>query len=373
MTHRTKLLLLIPHLGGGGAERVTEQLARRLDPRDFDIHLCLIAKDSHGAKYIPRWVQIHRFECKRVRNACFRLLHLICVEKPDVVLSNMAHLNFLLLLIKPLLPIRTRVLVRQNTTASSVAQSWFSRLPYRHLYSRADAILCQSEAMAADLATTFSIPSEKLKVLANPIDVSAIRTACVTNPPLANPQTAGPRLLTVSRLGREKGIDLLLRAMPRITQQYPHAHLTILGTGPETSALFRLAAELNLEAAVSFPGYRDHLAGYYAEATLFVLPSRYEGMPNALLEAAAAGLPLAATPCSAGLCELLRNVPGTWLSPNISAESLAETILAAISQLPAPPNPPQRFHHAFLSNFETRTAIAAFAALIQQHAAQAQS
>jgi glycosyltransferase involved in cell wall biosynthesis len=364
MAQRIKLLLLIPHLGGGGAEQVTAQLARHLNPQHFEIHLCLIGEDRPGTKSIPRWVHIHRLHRRRVRHAWLPLVQLIRAEKPDVILSGMAHLNFLILLLKPLLPRRTCILVRQNTTASSVAKTWLYRLAYRHLYRRAHTIVCQSSAMASDLAAAFALPAAKLKVAANPIDVKVIQAACAVCH-RGTPPDSWPRLLTVGRLAPEKGIDLLLHVLQEVKQIHPQVHLQILGVGREESALRQLSIELNIADAVTFAGHHDNPPDFYTEATLFVLPSRYEGMPNALLEAAAAGLPLVATPCSAGLCELLQNAPGTWLANAISAESLAQTILAAIEALHTQPH---RFDHTFLTPFETSTAVAAYASLIEEAA-----
>ena len=372
MKQRTKLLLLIPHLGGGGAEQVTAQLARHLDPQRFEIHLCLVSCDHPGAKPIPRWVQVHRLHRKRVRYAWFQLIRLIRAERPDVILSGMAHLNFLILLLKPFLPTSTRILVRQNTTASAAAPTSLSRLLYRRLYPRADAVLCQSDAMATDLTANFAVATDKLKVVSNPINVQAIRAASASVSQSNWPAKATPRLLFAGRLAAEKGLDLLLHAMCEVQQQHPRVHLTILGAGPEEARLRQLSLNLNLETAVSFPGYKKNLSDFYAHATLFVLPSRYEGLPNALLEAAAAGLPLAATPCSAGLSNLLQNAPGTWLAQSITVESIARTILEALAVLTSSSQPekesPQRFHHAFLAPFETCNAIAVYEAIIESSA-----
>ena len=297
MKQPIKLLLLIPHLGGGGAERVMAQLARHLDTMRFEVHLGLIAQDFPGAEELPSSVRVHRLDCERVRRAGPALLRLVRAIQPDAILSGMAHLNFLVLLLKPLLPRHTRLLVRQNTTASSAANSWFKQLPYRWLYPRADKILCQSQAMADDLSDRFAIPPDKLAVLANPIDIhpNLAEPVGVTS---VWPEDAWPRLLTVGRLSPEKGIDLLLGAMPLILGRYPKACVAILGSGPEELALRKLSDELHLGGAVNFTGHRENLADFYAGTTLFVQPSRYEGMPNALLEAAAARLPIVATPCS---------------------------------------------------------------------------
>jgi glycosyltransferase involved in cell wall biosynthesis len=203
--------------------------------------------------------------------------------------------------------------------------------------------------------------------------MQAIRAACASYHG-KGPVDTWPRLLSIGRLAQEKGMDLLLQALPEVQRQYPQVHLKILGDGPQEAKLKQLCVELNLETAVTFTGYRQDLAGFYTEATLFVLPSRYEGLPNALLEVAAAGLPLAATPCSAGLCDLLHGAPGTWLAQDISAKSLARAILSALAALAGPPggqrDEPQRFHHAYLAPFEIGNAIAAYANLIESEAAE---
>jgi glycosyltransferase involved in cell wall biosynthesis len=368
MIQRTKLFLIIPHLGGGGAERVTEQLARHLDPEQFETHLCLITRESYSTQPIPRWIQVHRLQRSRVRHAWFQIVRLIRSEQPDVILSGMAHLNFLILLLKPLMHSRVRILVRQNTTASAAAQDRLTRLLYRFLYPWAHGIICQSPAMAADLAANFGIARSKLTVLANPVPIAAIRAAARTahNAPESDPPS-WPRLIAVGRLSKEKGMDLLLSALPKVREHYPRLHLKIFGSGPEEAALREQAVQLDIASAVTFAGYSNRLFAAYPEATLFVLPSRYEGVPNALLEAAAADLPLVTTPCSTGVTDLLENAPGAWLASAVSSEALAETLLTALTALQQAPG---RFEHAFLAPFEARTSVASYAAILQNSASQ---
>jgi len=354
MKQRIKLLLTVPHLGGGGAERVIALLARHLDPERFEIHLALVTADAPGAEPPPLHVIVHRLNTTRVRKAWFPLLRLVRAERPDVILSGMAHLSFLLLLLKPLLPPRTRILVRQNTTASAASSSWLTRLAYRWLYRYADSIICQSQAMVDDLSISFGIPDQVLSVLANPI----------MRPAMQQPvQHSASHLLCVGRLSREKGADLLLHALASVRKIHPQIHLTILGTGPEETTLHAMTTLLGLDNAVTFAGYADPTR-YFAEATLFVLPSRYEGMPNALLEAAAAGLPVVATPCCDGVVDLLRDAPGCWLTAAITPQAIAETILTALNELQTTGNP--GFEHSFLAPFELIPAIAAYAALIDE-------
>src|SRR5579859_875556 len=372
MKQRIRLLLLIPHLGGGGAERVAAILSQRLNPQQFDIHLALISKDGPGAEALPPWVTVHRFGLHRVRQSWLRLIRLIRTERPDVILSSMAHLNFLLLLLKPLLPRQTPIIVRQNSTASTAARNTLDRFLYRQLYPRADAIICQSQAMADDLAAYFQIAQQKLIVLLNPIDIDSIRNQAQAANADNKMQSIEPHqhhLLAIARLFREKGIDLLLDALATLKKNHPRITLSILGAGIEEAQLRLQCKQLRIESQVEFCGFTSRLGLHHAQAHIFVLPSRHEGIPNALLEAAAAGLPIVATPCSTGVAELLLNQPGTWLAASVSAESLAKSIAAALAAL----NGVRRFDHTFLAPFETKTSIAAYETLITRIAGAAPS
>ncbi len=374
MSLKIKLLLLIPHLGGGGAEQVTAQLALHLDPHRFDIHLATVSPDQSGVPLLPSGVAVHRLNRQRVRRAWRQIVRLIRDLQPDVLFSGMAHLSFLVLALRPLLPRHTQILIRQNTTASAAATARLHRLAYRALYPSADGVICQSQAMADDLSRHFSIPRSKCWILSNPVDVLSIRTAAQSARSKLPPQLlSAPRLLCVARFSHEKGLDLLLHALVDVLRTFPAASLTVLGNGPLQSDLQDLARDLGIEHAVSFPGFSSDLSLHYAPSTLFVLPSRYEGMPNALLEAAAAELPIVTTPASRGLSDLLRGQSGIWLTASITAESIAETILLALKTLQSTCPAPALFDHSFLAPFETSQSIAAYSACFEETAAKARA
>ena len=325
---------MIPHLGGGGAEQVMALLARGLSREKYEVHLGLITQCTAEPGAAPSWVTVHALGAARVRAGAGRLLRLIWQLRPNVILSGIAHLNFLVLLLKPLFPRRTRLLVRQNGTASSALAygglPWYTRLLYRVLYRHADRVICQSRAMAADLADVLGTGRDLIRILPNPLDLEAIHAA--GNEP--NRWTGpGPNLLAVGRLSSEKGFDLLLEAMPRVRAQFPGAQLTILGAGHEEAALKAACENLHLSSSVRFAGHVKNPFAYYPGATLFVLSSRHEGMPNALLEALAGGLPVVATPASGGVIDLLQHRPRSWVAREASAAALAETLLVALGEL----------------------------------------
>lgn len=344
MSSIPRVMLLIPHLGGGGAEQVTALLARGLSPEKYELHLGLVTQTEAGETGLPPWVKVHGLGARRVRSGAFALLRLIRTVRPDVILSNMAHLNFLVLLLRPLFPQDARVLVRQNGTLSAMLSAggvpWYTRLLYKFLYRRADTVICQTHAMADDLAGEIGLARNMVAVLPNPIDFDRI-VAAQSAPALW--QGAGPHLLAIGRLAPEKGFDLLIEAFAALRKRFAAAELVIAGAGTERAVLAEQCRALGVERAVRFPGYLECPYAYYPGATLFVLSSRQEGMPNALLEAAAAGLPLVATPASGGIVELLQGRPGAWLAPEISAAALEQTLIAALSAL----RPGKRFCRQF--------------------------
>ena len=362
MIQRPRILLLIPHLGGGGAEKVFALLAQNLSREKYELHLGLATQAAVPANLFPPGITIHALGAPRVRSAAFRLAALIRHLRPRVILSGMYHLNFLVLLLRPFFPRPIRILIRQNGTVSSALAFGnaprYTRLLYRSLYRHADKVICQSAAMAGDLAHELSVDPARLTALPNPIDVDAIRL--VMKQGTSQSSGPGPHLLAVGRLSREKGFDLLLEALHSVHQRFSTADLTIAGAGPEECSLKCLCRDLGLDSSVRFTASMAEPAALFAGASVFVLSSRQEGMPNALLEAAAGGLPIVAFPASGGIVDLLRNQPGTWLASEISAAALAASLLQAINAL----RPAERFAHPFIDPFRIDRAIQGYEAAI---------
>jgi glycosyltransferase involved in cell wall biosynthesis len=360
--NRPRVLLLIPHLGGGGAERVMSYLANGLSPDKYDLHLGIITDSDPGPFKLSPCVTVHCLAASRVRSSSLRLLSLLRRLQPQLILSGMFHLNFLILLLRPFLPRETRVLIRQNGTVSSALAfgdtPTCTRILYKFLYPHADQIICQSSSMAEDLARALSIPEEQITVVPNPVDIEAIRATA--RPGQKSGPASSPHLLAIGRLSPVKGFDLLLDALAIVKSGYPGARLSIIGSGPQEAFLRAMCACLGLASSVRFLGEVSQPANYFADASLFVLSSRHEGMPNALLEAAAAGLPLVAVPASGGVVDLLHKQKGAWLAASVSSAALAESLLAALQVL----EPGKRFVHHFIEPFRLENSILAYEELI---------
>jgi glycosyltransferase involved in cell wall biosynthesis len=340
-----RILLLSPRLGGGGAQHVMALVARGLSQERFEVHLALVRAADAAGGAVPPWVKLHALGAGRTRTAAFSLLRLVWRLRPRVILSGAPEISFLVLLLRPLFPSETHVLVRQNATVSAVLAHGgvprYTRLLYRLLYPRADRVICQSHAMAEDLARETGTRRDQIAVLPNPIDLEGI-LAALDRP--ADWSGEGPHLLAAGRLAPEKGFDLLIEALARVRERFPGTDLTIAGSGRELAALQALCRAKNLEHSVRIAESVATPYAFFQGAALFVLSSRYEGMPNVLLEAAAAGLPLVATPASGGVVDLLRGRQGVWIAKDVSAAALADALILALEKL----HPGERYHHEFL-------------------------
>ena len=350
---RARLLLLIPHLGGGGAEHVIHTLARCLSPEKYEIHLGLITQPCPSAQDLPPWVAIHGLNSSRVRLGGWKLLRLLWRIRPHVVLSGMAHLNLLVLLLRPLFLQNTPIIVRQNGSLSAtLAPGPFAiRRLYRFAYRRASLIICQTHSMSEELQKELGIPVSNLQVLPNPVDIHRIRASCQTTQ--NHWSGPGPNLLAVGRLVPEKGFDLLIEAFSRLHREFPQAQLVIAGAGPCEFKLKLQCSSLGIEDHVKFAGQIASPAIYFRGASVFVLSSREEGLPNALLEAAAAGLPIVSLPSSRGIADLLREKQGVWLGDEISTDAFESALRAALSSI----KPLERFPHPWIHAFDLDPAI----------------
>jgi glycosyltransferase involved in cell wall biosynthesis len=182
-------------------------------------------------------------------------------------------------------------------------------------------LICVSQSVA-EFYRQRGFPPEKLQVIPNGIDVTRWQ-----NQPAADLQAlgvpSGRRVFVfVGRLDKQKGLDRLFPQLPWIFDQLPQHDLLLIGEGPLSALLQSLAKRLGVAPRVHFAGWRSPIGPILAAADLLVLPSRWEGMPNVVLEAMACGKPLISTRV-AGVLELLGE-SGTTQSEDIDdCESFA--------------------------------------------------
>ncbi len=336
-----KVLFFIPSLKGGGAERVMVEILRSVDHERIEPVLILLEpyENSPFKEYLPPEIKVIVVDrssdapLNKVRQYA-GFIRTVFGEKPHLIMSMLTHCNIMAASLK--LIYRIRVIICEHITVSEVIKTkeggrmlWFST---RHLikifYRFADKIVAVSEGIKANLVEEFNIPPHKTEVLYNPIDLGRISELSKVSVEHVFFKERVPVLLSVGRLVPQKGFDILLKAFRKVLEEMD-ARLIILGGGQGKEPLLRLAGDLAITGKVSFAGFQENPYKFMSKADIFVLPSRYEGLPMVILEAMACGAPVVSSDCKSGPREILQDGRHGVLVPVEDVDALS----AAISRL----------------------------------------
>lgn len=336
LINKIHILFVVPNLLAGGSQRVMVNLVNALDRKHFIPKLTVVRSDDS-----PFWTDIKQDVAvinlgkKRVRHGLIALLRLIRKESPDIVFSTLGYLNLSLIVLKPFFPKGTKLIVREANTPSAYLKSVeypriFSFF-YKKLYPHADKIVCQSDSMKNDLINNFYVPDQKIKHIYNPINVNKIKSLAAIN---GNPLKINKiNIISAGSLTYQKGFDILIKAFQLVHKKRPNFELTIIGEGKEKKNLKKLTEVLKIDKYTKFVGFQSNPFVWFKHADLFVSSSRWEGLPNVVLEALACGTPVIATKCSGGTIEIIKEEINGWLVNPNDPTSLAEKILNAYENI----------------------------------------
>lgn len=308
--NKNRLLMVIPSLRGGGAERVFAILAGGLSSIGLDVHLALAQREGAWLSRLSKSVSVHDLEAPRVRQAAWPIWKLVRRIRPQCVLSTISHINVVVGLVRVAFPGNTRVVMRESTSmllSDDLPRSRPSAVQ-KAAYRAADRIICLSDEMRDGIHQRFGIPLDRLTRIYNPIDSTGPETDSRAGSPSPFPSTPGPHLLSIGRLDPSKGFDRLIAAFPECLRKHPAATLTIIGDGPDRRPLEAQVRSLGLDQRVAMPGFDPQIHRWLQHADLFVLASRFEGLPNVLLEAIDASCPVAVLEHPGGSREVLRRI-----------------------------------------------------------------
>lgn len=293
MTSPVPVAIVLPDLGGGGAQRVMLTLAGGLDPARFAVRLIVIGGSQVFAGQVPRGIAIENLGAGRLLAGLPRLIRTLRRLQPRIVVSVMGYLNLSLLAVRPMLGRDVQVVIREANVLSATEDALPAWLPtrrlYRMLYPRAAAIVAPTKDIAEGIVREAPPTICRVTTLQNPVDESGLRKSVA---PFARTAGSGLILVAAGRLTKQKGFDRLIAMMPSLP---PDTRLTIFGEGPDRAALEAQIESLSLRDRVTLPGFSAALPAAIAGADLFVLPSRWEGLPNVVLEALALGTPVVAS------------------------------------------------------------------------------
>lgn len=326
---------MLTELVGGGAERSMLSVIDALDRTRFDPVLILFEQRLEheppagvALRVLPRR---GLFAPGRLLSRVRHLARLIRRERLDLIVSFLIGPNIVATAaagragVPVVVGERSApriVLSRENRQLS---KRWIWSCLVRWIYPRASAILANTEGAKHELTAFLRVPPERVMVVPNAVDVDRIQR--LAQEPLDEPRLTGngPILVHVGRFTHAKNHDMLLQAFAEIRAQRP-ATLVLVGGGEDEARVKALCRGLGLDEDVVFVGFTRNPYKYLARATVSVLTSRFEGLPNALLEAMALGIPIVSTACPFGPIELLGDGRCGELTPVGDAAAFARAV-----------------------------------------------
>ena len=285
----TRILYVITELDPGGAEKALHSLVARLDRERFAPEVACLSGDGEVGRWIEaEGVAVHRLHLRawNAPLAAVRLWRLMRRGQFDLVHTFLFHANVLGRLATRLAAIPAVV----SSVRVEEPRRWHQLLN-RLTWRLADRIVCVSKSTAEFFCRACGAASGRVIAIPNGVDTERYRPTDRPPAPIQDPV----RIVSVGRLDPQKGYDVLIEAARICTERDMVFETTIAGDGPERAALQQQIDAAGLADTVRLVGRSDDVPVLLASSDLFVSSSRWEGMPNAVLEAMATGLPVVAT------------------------------------------------------------------------------
>lgn len=316
--------VVLENLRCGGVQRVITTVAALLARSSYRVCIVTLADDADDFFELDaavRRIVVHKPRASE--GPWLRLLadwrHIVSIRRAirqsgsPVVMTTKPKMHLLVIFACIGLPVR--VVIREPGPSALPLDP--QNLLRRRIYGRAAVVAANSQRAIRNL-TPYIHPS-KLVYLPNPLLMER-------QPP--DGDAPARTVLTVGRLHEQKGHDVLLRAFALVHREHPDWRLRLAGDGPLAGELRALAEQLGIQAHVEWLGATRDARACYAAADIFVLASRYEGTPNTLLEAMAAGRAVVVS--DAGGSELVTHGENGLVTPVEDHAALAEALLTLI-------------------------------------------
>ncbi len=344
---RCRVLLMASSLQGGGSERQTLLLLRHLDRDRFEPQLYLTHRTGELLREVPNDVPVSTFDDlpasrslylpgRILRQQTGHLRQLLARDSIDVVYDRTFHMTLIAGPATRALGIpRVSTIVSPPDRMLPMMERRFVWLKHRRLkraYSESARVIAVSDQAAASAERYYRLPPGRVEVMYNPVDLVSLRSAAQQESP--PPRDDRPTLVCVGRMTAEKGHRDLLQALSLTEARWPASvpplRVWLIGGGPLRDELESFWNSGSRHHEVRFLGANSNAAPAIAAADALVLPSRFEGMPNVVLEAMGLGTPVIATRAG-GTCELEQETSiAFWAEPSQPA-TLADAILRFIA------------------------------------------
>lgn len=307
-----RIALFIRSMNGGGAQRAMVRYANGFAQAGYAVDVLTLVADGPFREELALNVSVIALKSARILSATIEIAAYLARVKPTAMMVTEPACNVAAILARSLALSSTRLVVREGLFPSIAAKESpykATRTAYRlapWVYPRADVIVAIADDMADDLAAFIKVPRSRVTTIGvNPVVTDALHAAAVE--PVEHPwfrEGEPPVVLGVGRLEDQKDFGTLIRAFDLVRAERV-CRLLILGDGTRRGELNELRARSAYSADIELRGFVANPFAFMSKCGVFVLPSRYEGLPNALIEALACGAPAVATDCPSGPRQIL--------------------------------------------------------------------
>lgn len=330
---------VLPGLAGGGAERTMLSIIEALDRGRFAP--TLIVFEQHAGHDPPRDVEVitlartSPFAPIRLVSRVFQIARLARRLELDLLVSFLIGPNVVAIAAatRAGLPI---VIGERSAPRTVLSREYlghkaftFWNFAVRLMYPRASMIITNTEGARRELTSDLKLPAERVVVLGNPLDLDRIHSLAAEPLPAGFSWPADPVLVHVGRFTFAKDHPTLLQAFARIRSRRA-ATLMLVGDGGDEASVRALVASLGLTNDVVFTGFTRNPYQLLARATISVLTSRFEGLPNALIESMSLGVPIVSTACQYGPTEVIGDNEFGVLTPVGDPDAFAAAVEALL-------------------------------------------
>jgi len=362
-----RISFLITELDQGGAERALVRIATGLDRSRWQPHV--ISLSDRGLLTEPledAGIPVTALGAGRVRSpaglwrATVGLTRCLKEQQPAVLQTFLFHANIAGRLAGrragvPVIVSGIRVAEKRGRWRLKLDR-WTDRFVDRHV--------CVSQSVADFSIRESRLPESKIVVIPNGVDVERFAAAEPADLSRFEIPPDGRVVLSVGRLDEQKNPLGLLHSFARIADSHPQAHLLFVGHGPLESELRAAIAKSNIESRVHLAGWQADIPGIMRACGVFVLASRWEGMPNVLLEAGAAGIPVISTRVE-GAEEIINSGESGVLVGISSQDELAAAMSDCLSDPPSAKSRADRLQSIVALQFTWESAASSYAALYE--------
>jgi hypothetical protein len=308
MIHSNKeLVIFMPSIEDGGVEKNLFNITNYLSKKNININLITSNNNKKiffdkKVKYICPKFNFLNFKFKRLKILlCIYLLfsHFVLKKKKIIILSFQANI-YSLIFAKFF---NIKIIVRSNTSPSGWNKNFFKKNIIKYFYKRADKVIVNSAFFKKEMNKEMNIKSH---LIYNPLDANTILNKSKKKVNFNFYKSSTLNLINIARLSDQKDHYTILKAVNLIRKKIK-LRLLIIGKGKEFSNLKIYIKKNNLCKIVKFLGFKKNPYPYLKKSDVFILSSKFEGLPNVLLEAAYFNKYIISSDCPTGPKEILKD------------------------------------------------------------------